>query len=985
MNVNYEVIFERPVEDLASYAYLLKHKKTGARIFILSNDDDNKVFSIGFRTPPTDSTGVPHIMEHSVLCGSEKYPVKDPFIELAKGSLNTFLNAMTYPDKTVYPVASRNDKDFANLMGVYMDAVLKPNIYVHPEIFKQEGWSLRIEDPEEPITYNGVVYSEMKGAFSSPDGVLDREVVNSLFPDTPYGVESGGDPEYIPDLTYEQFIDFHKRYYHPSNSFIYLYGDMDIDERLTWLDEEYLSKYDYLAIDSAIPMQKAFGKTKETEKFYPITEEEEETENTYLSYNIVCGDNLDPERYYAFQMIEYALLDTQGAPLRQRLLDEGIGKDVMSGYDTSVLQPYFQIGVKNSDKDKKDQFLSIIREELQKAADGELDKKSLLACLNSLKFKYREADFGGYPKGLIYCLSSFDSWLYSDTEPLMHIESEATFRSLEEKIETDYFEKLIADYLLNDAHSSLVILSPKKGLAAQTEANTAEKLAKYKAGLTPEEIETLVEETKALAAYQEEEDTEEALLSIPLLSREDIKREAEEYSNIEESVDGVPFICHDYVTNGIAYVDLFFDSNDVSKEELPYLGLLKSIVSFVDTANYSYSDLNNEINIATGGLYFDSNVFSYRIKRNEMSIRSTLGIRTLYENIDKSFDLIEEVLFTGKYDDAKRLYEIIAELKSKMQVNLMSAGHAAAAGRANSYYSEVSALKEEINGIEFYKFVENLEHNFDAEKDKLIANTNALMNRIIAGDNLIVSCTADKKGCDAVAKRLSAFKKKLDEFSVANNALPSGIPAIDRRFDFYGKGLKLVQKNEAFKTSGAVNYIARAGQYIDDGNDYSGAVNVFHTIMRYGYMWFNIRVQGGAYGCMCNSSVNGDSFYVTYRDPNIARSNDVFEGIADYLDEFDADEREMTKYVIGTMSTVDQPLSPQGKGARDMGAYFSGLDVCDIQKSREQIIDCTVEDIKALASGVRRSMKAGNIACVGCESKIEEDKALFKTVRNLFE
>ncbi|MBQ6369336.1 MAG: insulinase family protein, partial [Parasporobacterium sp.] len=405
---NYTTVFEKDSEDLNSRVYLLRHTKTGARVFLLSNDDKNKVFYVGFRTTPSDDTGVAHIMEHSVLCGSEKYPLKDPFVELVKGSLNTFLNAMTYPDKTVYPCASMNDKDFKNLMSVYMDAVFHPNIYKHPEILKQEGWNYSIKDADAPIEYNGVVYNEMKGAFSSPEGVLERETLHAMFPDVTYGHESGGDPACIPDLTYEQFLDFHRTYYHPSNSYIFLYGDMDLEERLDWMDREYLSHYDPIRVDSEIGKQPDFEQMAIVRKEYAISEDEPEENNTYLSYNIHCGTNLDPYKYYAMQMIQYALVDTQGAPVRQRLLDEGIGKDILSGFDTGLKQEYFSIISKNAEASQAERFLEIINDEFRKAADGQLNHRSLTASLNSLEFKYKEADFGGYPKGLIYGLNALD-------------------------------------------------------------------------------------------------------------------------------------------------------------------------------------------------------------------------------------------------------------------------------------------------------------------------------------------------------------------------------------------------------------------------------------------------------------------------------------------------------------------------------------------------------------------------------------------------
>ena len=975
----YDVIFEKDVPDLASKAFLLKHKKTGARVFILDNDDDNKVFYIGFRTTPSDSTGVPHIMEHSVLCGSDKYPLKDPFVELAKGSLNTFLNAMTYPDKTVYPVASRNDKDFANLMSVYMDAVFHPSIYKHPEIMKQEGWNYKIENPEDPIEYNGVVYNEMKGVFSSPSGTMERAVLESLFPDTTYGVESGGDPDHIPDLTYEAFIDFHKTYYHPSNSFIYLYGSMDFEERLSWLDSEYLSRYDYLEVDSEVTRQQPFEQMHTLIRDYAITDDEDEEDNTYLAYNIVCGDNLDRAKYYAMQMIEYTLVDTQGAPVRKRLLDEGIGVDIDPVYENSIYQPYFSIEAKGANASQADRFLEIINEEFRKAAEEGLDKKSLKASLNSLKFKYKEADFGGYPKGLIYGLSCFDSWLYDENAPLLHIESNETFDFLEENLETGYFEGLIKEYLIDNPHSSLVVLKPKKGLAAESAAKLAEKLSRFKASLSEEEVLKLVDETKALAAFQEEEETEEALESIPLLKRSDIDRRAPGFSNEERTAAGLPVVFHNYGTNGIAYINMYFDSNTIGKELLPYLGLIKSIVSFVDTENYSYAELNNEINTVMGGFSAGAGVYNNRIYRDRFSLMTDVQLRVLYENIDRAFDLTEEILFNGKYRDEKRLKEIISELKSQLSESLLGSGHIAASLRAASYNSESSFIKEQINGIEFYKFVENLEKNFDAEKDRLIDAIETILSKILVKDGIVIGITADEEGCERTEKRLAAFAERLPEGEGRS------LPMNKRTYDFKGNGFELKRLNEAFKTSGTVNYISRAGNYAENGENFNGAINVFYTIMRYDYMWFNIRMQGGAYGCMCSGSVSGDLTFVTYRDPNIKRSYDVFGAIPEYLENFDVSEREMTKFVIGTMSTVDSPLTPAAKGSRDMGAYFSGAQQEDIQKAREQIIDCTADDIRSFAPLIQAVMDEGNVACVGSEGKIEEDKDIFDNVRSLFE
>ncbi len=581
----YEVIEKRQIDDIGAMSWLLQHKKTGARVALLSNDDENKVFYIGFRTPPTDSTGVPHIVEHTVLCGSKDFPVKDPFVELVKGSLNTFLNAMTYSDKTVYPVASCNDKDFQNLMHVYLDAVFYPNIYHEKKIFQQEGWHYEMEDADSPLTLNGVVYNEMKGAFSSPDEVHDREVVNSLYPDTPYGVESGGDPKVIPTLSYEQFLDFHRRYYHPSNSYLYLYGNMDMAEKLEWIDAHYLSQFDKLEIDSALRTQAAFEKPVETSKEYPIMEGESLEDNTYLSYNTVVGTSLDKELYYAMEILEYALCSASAAPLKLALIHKNIGTEVYSVYNNGIYQPYFSIVAKNANASQKEEFVQTIEEELARIVKEGIDKKSLLAGLNYYEFRYREADFGSYPKGLMYGLQMLDSWLYDDRMPFDMIEAIEIFKDLKEKINTDYYEKLIEKYLIKNQHKSILVVAPKEGLTAKDEKELADSLAAYKAGLSEEELAQIVADTKALRAYQEEEDTPEKLALIPMLKREDMKKEAEDFVNEVRSIGDTKVLFHDIQTNGIGYIKFIFDAANIPKELFSYIGILKNVLGYIIRTN----------------------------------------------------------------------------------------------------------------------------------------------------------------------------------------------------------------------------------------------------------------------------------------------------------------------------------------------------------------------------------------------------------------
>lgn len=568
---SYTILEKRFIEDLNSMSYLLEHKKTKARVALLSNDDPNKVFYIGFRTPPKDSTGVAHIVEHTVLCGSDKFPVKDPFIELAKGSLNTFLNAMTYPDKTVYPVASCNDKDFQNLMNVYLDAVFHPNIYKEEKIFRQEGWHYEMESPEDDLKYNGVVYNEMKGAFSSPDDVLDREVMNTLYPDTIYSVESGGDPDVIPELTYQDYLDFHHRYYHPSNSYIYLYGDMDMAEKLDFIDKEYLSAYDYLEVDSKVDFQKPFTEPAEYRKTYSILDSEPEDHAAYLTYNVVMGESLDRKLYIAMQILDYALCTAPGAPLKQALIDRGIGDDVYSEFENGILQPFFSVVAKNAQESQKQEFLDTIKEVLTKQAEQGIDKKALLAGINHFEFKYREADFGSYPAGLMYGLQMLDSWLYDDRAAFIHVEANHTYGALRRAVNDGYFEDMIRKYLLENPHRSVLVLAPEKGKTARKDKELAEKLAAYKATLSKEEIEKIVADTKALREYQESEDSPEALATIPVLTREDLTKKCVPYVNELRSCKGTDLLFHDIDTRGIGYIRLIFKLDDIEEELFPYV------------------------------------------------------------------------------------------------------------------------------------------------------------------------------------------------------------------------------------------------------------------------------------------------------------------------------------------------------------------------------------------------------------------------------
>ena len=962
----YRVVEHKMIEEMQSEGIVLEHKKTKARLFLVSNDDENKVFCIGFRTPPDNDCGLPHILEHSVLCGSDKFPLKDPFVELVKGSLNTFLNAMTYPDKTVYPVASCNDKDFHNLMDVYMDAVLHPNIYKEEKIFRQEGWHYELESKDAPLIYNGVVYNEMKGAYSSPESILDSVTQKTLFPDTCYGKDSGGDPVHIPELSYEKFLDFHRTYYHPSNSYIYLYGDMDMAEKLTWLDEEYLSHYEERPVDSRIREQKAFAEPVEREFSYSITEGESEEDATYLSVNTVVGDDLDPKLYVAFQILEYTLLDAPGAPLKQALIDAGIGKDVMGGYESGILQPYFSVIAKDANKEQKGEFLAIVKGTLRKLADQGINRKSLLAGMNYFEFKYREADYGSAPKGLMYGLQCLDSWLY-DGDPMTHLCYQETFDFLKKEVENGYFEQLIRDYLLDNPFEAVIVVAPEKNLTAKEDEKLAKKLAAYKASLSEEELEKLVTATRELKEYQDTPSTQEILAKIPLLKREDIEKKAETFFWKEKEEGGIKVLHHNFFTSGIGYLKVLFNTEVLPQEDLPYAGLLKSILGSISTEHYSYSDLTSEIHLNSGGVDFSVTSYPDLADPERFTGAFVASIRVLYDKLDFGFTILEEILNHSVFTDEKRLGEVIQETRSRAKMKLENAGHSTAVSRATSYFSATAYYNELTGGTAYYHFLEQLEKDYANKKGEIMARLQEVSRKLFTRANMLVNYTADDKGYEQLPQNLKLLADKLPQGSGEKHAFTHPVKNV----------------NEGLKTSAQVDYVARCGNFRDAGLEYTGALKILQVILSYDYLWLNIRVKGGAYGCMSGFGRSGEGYLVSYRDPNLKETNDIYEGIPAYLEAFDPDERDMTKYVIGTISNLDAPLTPSVKGSRGLSAYLSGVTEEMMQTERDQILGAAKEDIRALAAQVRAVLATGSFCVVGNEEKIEANRGMFGEVSSL--
>lgn len=963
----YEILDEHRVEDVQSDGFILRHKKSGARIAILSNNDDNKVFYIGFRTPPEDETGVPHIIEHTTLCGSKKFPVKDPFIELAKGSLNTFLNAMTYPDKTVYPVASCNDQDFKNLMDVYLDAVFNPNITKYEEIFKQEGWHYELTGKDDELKINGVVYNEMKGAYSSPDEVLSSQIYRSLFPDNTYSKDSGGNPEYIPKLTYEAYLDFYHKYYHPSNSYIYLYGDMDVVERLEWLDKEYLSLYDYKKVNSEINKQPAFDEIKNVEAQYSITMDDSQENKTYLSYNRVVGDTLDEMLYQAFDVLDYALVSSPGAPVKQALIDAGIGDDVYGSYDAGILQPVFSFVAKNANASQADEFESIIENTLKEVVKTGINKEALLAGINSSEFKFREADFGQFPKGLLFGLNCLDSWLFDDMKPFIHLECLGTFAKLRKAVDTDYFEKLIQEYLLDNTHGSSVTVKPKRGLGNEREEALAKELSDYKASLSDEEIKKLIEDTEHLKKYQEEPSSDEDLRKLPMLTRADMKKNAMPFSNIEDELLDVKVVCHDIESNGIDYISFLFDAGDFAQSELGYLGFFTNALGLVSTEKYSYTDLANATNIYTGGISTGTASHPDIKDRNNFVFKLEVKLKVLEKNLDKALELMEQMLLSSDFTDTKRLGELVAQIKARLQANLSSSGHLVAAMRSMSSFSRYALYQDELKGIAFYRSICHIEKEL-SESPKSVSDKLA-----------------------AIAKKLFARNRMLISFTGNNEAYGNAKPSLEKVIAGFDKMSAICNQaevhfntaKEAFIDASQIQYVAKTGDFICEGYEYTGALRLLRIILSYDYLWINVRVKGGAYGCMNTFLRSGESYFVSYRDPNLSDTLDVYDRIPEYIKSFSPDERDMTKYIIGTFSALDTPMNPEAKGSRSLSAYLEGITYEQIQKERNEILNAQPEDIRRLADLVEAVLKKDSICVIGNENMIKESAGLFENVEKL--
>lgn len=961
----FKVLEAKYVEEVHSHAYIMEHVQSGARLFYLANDDDNKVFSISFRTPPADDTGVAHILEHSSLCGSRKYHLKEPFVDLVKGSLNTFLNAMTYPDKTVYPVASRNDKDFHNLMDVYLDAVFYPLLYENKYTMRQEGWHYNIESLDGELSYNGVVYNEMKGVYSSPDAYLENEAMKALFPDNCYRFESGGYPDAIPQLTQEKFEQFHKTYYSPENSYIYLYGDMDIDATLAYLNDDYLCHFTKTGqVNSAINEQASLERTAEIEDTYPVDAGEDCTAKTYHELSIVTGKATDLQTTMALRLLEGVLLESEAAPLRRALLNAGVGQNISGSFTSSLLQPVFAIRVSGSEKDLRDKFISTIYKTLQNLTINGVDKKLLEAALNNAEFKMREADFGAYPKGLITGLGVMDSWIYG-ANPIDCVSYNKYLANLRAGLKTNYYESLIENYLLDNTHKVIVTLVPQPGKEEAQQAAAAQKMQELKDSMTKEELERYIYECAELHRLQATPDSEEARASIPILKRSDIRQNVEVIAKEEEKIGESTLLYIPTNANKIAYINYYSDITDIPAEQLPLCYLLTDIMGKFNTERYTYEELATNSIMYTGGIAFNVRAISAAEDADSYHIYFSTKAKCLQDKLPQTLDILQAVALESKLDDLNRFQELVAEVKTDWDNNFFNRGQTVAITRLYSYCAAAPRVNEQ-DEFSYYQFLKNLVDNFAVQAPQVLSALQKLLQRFYQKSKFMLTYSCDAEDRADVRAQALAFIDKLPEARVTE--IPD-VPLV-------------TSINEGITTAGKVQYVAAGGSFKKYGHKYVGAMAVLETILRYEYLWTKIRIQGGAYGATARFELNGLGVFASYRDPQLEKSLQAYKELASWLKTVEFPERELNKYVIGTISGMDVPLTNTMRLDKAAVQYLKQLPDALRQRIRSEVLNVTNEDLQKLGQVVEDMLSDGLICVVGGKQPIEANEALFNKIIN---
>jgi len=949
----FTLIEEREVPELRTMAKLYRHDATGAELLSMESDDENKTFGITFRTPPTDSTGVPHIMEHSVLCGSRKYPVKEPFVELMKSSLQTFLNAMTYPDKTCYPVASQNLQDFYNLVDVYLDAVLYPRIT--PEILQQEGWHYELDEPGSPMTYKGVVFNEMKGVYSSPDSLIAEYSQQAIFPDNTYGLNSGGDPTVIPDLTYAQFKNFHDTYYHPSNARIYFYGDDDPEERLRIM-EDWLKDFDARPIDSHVELQAPLATPGRVVHTYPAGEDTE-NQKTMLTVNWLLPENMDQTVTFSLQMLSHILLSTSASPLRKALIETGLGEDVIGGgVDADLRQLTCSAGLKGIEPANVDRVEELILATLADLVENGIDPNTTEAAVNTIEFGLREQNFGSYPKGLVLMITALTTWLH-DRNPIDALEFEEPLAQIKSQLTPGnrYFEGLIQKHLLDNPHRMTVVLDPDPELQQKWDAAEKERLAAAESAMNTGELTAVVEQTRLLRELQERPDAPEDLAKIPRLSLDDLDREAKLVPLEVSETAGAKTLYHDLFTNGVLYLDIGFDLHKIPQELLPYVGMFSGALLELGTETEDYVRLTQRIGQKTGGIH---PVTFTAAQKDSDAATAWLFLRgkSTVDHAGDLLDILRDILLTVKLDNPERFRQILLEAKAGKEASLIPAGHRVVASRLRAKFNEASWAAEQMGGVSqlfmLRELVEQVENDWPGVLHKLAAVREAIVNR----DGMICNITLDAENWASVQPQLATFIDTLPGYEA---------PQVAWAADYS-------QKNEGLTLPANVNYVAKGNNIYDLGYELDGSAAVITNYLRSTWLWEKIRVQGGAYGAFCSfDQYSGIFIYASYRDPNLLNTIANYDGTSTFLRTLDLSEDELTKGIIGAIGSMDAYQLPDAKGYSSMARYLVGYTDEMRQIFRDQVLSTTASDVGAFGDVLAQLNDTGLVVVLGSQAAME--------------
>jgi presequence protease len=959
----YRLIEKKFVKEVNAECYLFEHIKSGARVLKIAADDPNKTFSIAFKTIPESDAGTPHIMEHSLLNGSKNFPVKSPFDVLSKGSLNTFLNAMTYPDFTIFPVASVNNKDYFNLMHVYLDAVFNPLIYSDPRIFMQEGWHYELTGKEAPLEYKGVVYNEMKGAFSSPERELWYQIQKNLFPENGYRFSSGGYPSAIPTLTYQDFVSFHKRHYNPSNCYIFLYGDADLEQELAFIDKEYLSKYDKTDLGPDVKVNPPFPAVREVDAFYPVIEGTSTDHQTYLAMNWVVGNGYDQATVMALDVLADVLVNQESAPVRKALQAAGIGKDIYAAAQ-NMQQNMFSIVVQNANPADKDSFRTIILKTLKKVVKDKIDRNTLQGSINRMEFRLREGDDA--QKGLAFNLRSMTGWLFTNN-PFPSMEYESQLTQLKKSLTSTYLEDIIGKDLLDNTYGVVVTLEPKPGLEKENAQKTSTALAEYKKKLTPAGLDTIVKTTEDLMAYQKQEDKPEALATIPVLKLADINHDATWYDVSEQKAEGIRQLYHKEFTNHIVYMNYWFDVRVLPQEMIPYAAVLTELLGKMDAGDYSYEKLDQALNINTGG--FNASLALFLPDYNDSSLLPEFRIqmKTTSEKLDTSLRLLSEILTKTRLDNKDRLGELLRRHQSQVESSVTQNGYGVALNRLESYYSKRGVFNDMTRGASYYWFVTDLVKRYTDDPASVLEQLTKVKDILFSRNNLLAGTTSGEED----------FKLYVQSLHFLASALP------DKPVTYTAWALQPTVKNEGIETASKVQYVLQGYDFRKLGLAWDGKWNVLSQVMSTDWLQTRIRVVGGAYGGFSGISKSGTFYLASYRDPNLKETLDNYKGTIDYLAKFQADSTTMTRYIIGTIANLDNLMTPSEKGDLAFRRYMEKTTREDAQNDRNAVLSTSADDIRKMSAILAKVLDQHVFCVYGNEDKLKANKNLFKNLVTL--